>query len=153
MMDKSALFIVGFFVIGSAAFVWQQIQPAPAANGHSITPANLSGLAVGDPIVEVLVPTELSPIAQIGERVFNVACVECHGVNAAGQNGIAPPLVHVTYEPGHHGDGAFLSAARNGVTAHHWRFGNMPAIEGLTEGDVKMIVAYIRELQRANGIF
>jgi hypothetical protein len=29
----------------------------------------------------------------------------------------------------------------------------MPAVEGLTDGDVKMVVAYIRELQRANGIF
>jgi cytochrome c553 len=85
--------------------------------------------------------------------VFNVACAECHGTNAAGQNGIAPPLVHITYEPGHHGDASFLLAVRNGVRAHHWKFGNMPAVEGLTDGDVKMVVAYIRELQRANGIF
>jgi len=28
----------------------------------------------------------------------------------------------------------------------------MPAVEGLTRGDIKMIIAYIRELQRANGI-
>jgi hypothetical protein len=39
-----------------------------------------------------------------------------------------------------------------GVQSHHWRFGNMPSIEDLTRGDVKMIIAYIRELQRANGI-
>jgi hypothetical protein len=39
-----------------------------------------------------------------------------------------------------------------GVQAHHWRFGNMLAIEGLTRGDVTMIITYIRELQRANGI-
>jgi len=39
-----------------------------------------------------------------------------------------------------------------GVRAHHWSFGNMPAVEGLTRADVKMIIAYIRELQRANGI-
>jgi predicted negative regulator of RcsB-dependent stress response len=29
---------------------------------------------------------------------------------------------------------------------------NMASIEDLTRGDVKMIIAYIRELQRANGI-
>ena len=45
-----------------------------------------------------------------------------------------------------------LHATALGVRAHHWSFGNMPAVEGLTRADVKMIVAYIRELQRANGI-
>ena len=40
-----------------------------------------------------------------------------------------------------------------GVRAHHWKFGNMPAIENLTRSDVTAIVAYVRELQRANGIF
>ena len=43
-------------------------------------------------------------------------------------------------------------AARNGVSAHHWEFGNMPVIEGLTNADVRAIVRYIRELQRENGI-
>ena len=152
-MDKSAVFIVTFFVVGGAGLVWQQMQPAPPVNGHSMTPANLSGLEVGDPIVEVNMPSELSANAQVGEQVFNVACAECHGPNAAGQNGIAPPLVHIPYVPGHHGDASFLLAVRNGVRAHHWKFGNMPAVEGLTDGDVKMVVAYIRELQRANGIF
>ena len=152
-MDKSALFIVTFFVVGGAGLVWQQMQPAPPVNGHSMTPANLSGLEVGDPIVEVNMPSELSANAQVGEQVFNVACAECHGTNAAGQNGIAPPLVHITYDPGPPGDASFLLAFRNGVRAHHWKFGNMPAVEGLTDGDVKMVVAYIRELQRANGIF
>ena len=28
----------------------------------------------------------------------------------------------------------------------------MPPVKGLTRGDVAMIVAYIREVQRANGI-
>ncbi|WP_375255445.1 c-type cytochrome [Yoonia sp.] len=152
-MDKSALFIVGFFLIGGAGFVWQQFQPEPAINPHSVSPANLDGLTVGDPIVDVTIPAQFSANAQIGKQVFEAACSACHGTNAAGQNGIAPPLVHITYEPGHHGDGAFLSAARNGVISHHWEFGNMPAVEGLTDGDVKLIVAYIREMQRANGIF
>ena len=79
-------------------------------------------------------------------------CAACHGANAAGQNGVAPPLVHKIYEPSHHGDAAFLLAAKQGVRAHHWKFGNMPPVEGVTPGDVKMVVAYVRELQRANGI-
>jgi mono/diheme cytochrome c family protein len=117
-----------------------------------MTPPDLSTVAKGAPIAEVSIPTELSSNAQIGKRVFEAKCADCHGVNAAGQNGVAPPLVHKTYEPSHHGDGSFLLAAKNGVRAHHWRFGNMPPVEGLTDADVKMVVAYVRELQRANGI-
>ena len=42
--------------------------------------------------------------------------------------------------------------AANGVRQHPWPFGNMPPVEGMTRGDMKPIIAYIRELQRANGI-
>jgi len=90
--------------------------------------------------------------AKIGQVGFNAKCAACHGVNAAGKDGVAPPLVHKIYEPSHHGDESFQRAAALGVRAHHWPFGNMPAVEGVTRGDVKMITAYIRELQRANGI-
>ena len=48
---------------------------------------------------------------------------------------------------------AFQMAVANGVRAHHWRFGNMPAVEGVTQSDVDKIVAYVRALQRENGIF
>ena len=71
---------------------------------------------------------------------------------ATGTEEIAPPLFHKIYEPSHHADESFQRAVSLGVRAHHWPFGNMPAIEGLTRGDVTMIIAYIRELQRANGI-
>ena len=104
-------------------------------------------------LVQVALPDTLSSNARLGEALFNAKCSACHGTNAAGQAGVAPTLVHVIYEPSHHGDSAFLSAVRNGVRAHHWPFGNMPVIEGLTDGDVVMITTYIRELQRANGIF
>ncbi len=106
----------------------------------------------GPAMVDVAVPETLSANAEIGKMAFEAKCAECHGANAAGQDGVAPPLVHKIYEPSHHGDAAFLLAAKNGVRAHHWRFGNMPPVEGVTDGDVKMIVAYVRELQRANGI-
>ena len=106
----------------------------------------------GPAMVDVAVPEMLSANAEIGRMAFEAKCAACHGANAAGQDGVAPPLVHKIYEPSHHGDVAFLLAAKNGVRAHHWRFGNMPPVEGVTDGDVKMIVAYVRELQRANGI-
>ena len=104
------------------------------------------------PMVDVVLPQTLSANAEIGKLAYEAKCAACHGTNAAGQDGVAPPLVHKIYEPSHHGDAAFLLAAKNGVRAHHWRFGNMPPVEGVTDGDVKMIVAYVRELQRANGI-
>ena len=103
-------------------------------------------------LANVLLPDTLSQNAQIGKLAFEVKCVSCHGTNAAGQAGVAPPLVHIIYEPNHHGDESFQRAAALGVRAHHWSFGNMPAVEGLTRTNLKMIVAYIRELQRANGI-
>ena len=113
--------------------------------------ANVSD-SPGPAMVDVTVPKTLSANAEIGKVAFEAKCAVCHGANAAGQDGVAPPLVHKIYEPSHHGDAAFLLAAKNGVRAHHWRFGNMPPVEGVTDSDVKMIIAYVRELQRANGI-
>ena len=90
--------------------------------------------------------------AEQGKALFDANCARCHGVNAAGSNN-GPPLVHKIYEPNHHSDIAFVLAATRGVRAHHWQFGNMPALPNVDENDVTQIVAYVRELQRANGIF
>ena len=106
----------------------------------------------GTPIVAVQIPTELSEIAMIGKRGFDTKCSSCHGENAVGKNGVAPPLIHKIYEPSHHGDESFQRAVAMGVRAHHWKFGNMPAIDGLTRADVKAITEYVRELQRYNNI-
>ncbi|MAZ04359.1 MAG: cytochrome C [Sneathiella sp.] len=105
----------------------------------------------GAPMVSVTVP-ELTAAARFGKGAFDTNCASCHGVNAAGQDGIAPPLVHKIYEPNHHGDVSFWRAAKTGVRAHHWPFGDMPPVEAVTDEDLAAIVLYIRELQRANGI-
>ena len=94
------------------------------------------------------VPGEL----QVGETKFNANCAACHGKQAAGTDH-GPPLVHKIYEPNHHGDPAFQRAAANGVKAHHWEFGNMPKIDGVTPEDVDQIVKYVRWLQKQAGIF
>ena len=93
------------------------------------------------------VPAELAD----GERLYNDNCARCHGRRASG-SGVGPPLVHVVYEPSHHGDIAFQRAAALGVAAHHWRFGNMPPVPGVSEASVERITAYVRWLQRAAGI-
>ena len=151
-MDKLTALIGAVFVIGGGVAVWQFVGAEDTAVGHSMTPPDTSEIAEGGPIVQVQLPDELSQQAALGKNIFEAKCSECHGENAAGQNGVAPPLVHKIYEPSHHSDMAFVLAAQNGVRAHHWNFGNMPKIEGLTQGDVKMVAAYVRELQRANGI-
>lgn len=87
-----------------------------------------------------------------GEALFNQRCAVCHGRNATG-SAQGPPLVHRIYEPGHHSDMSFLLAVRRGVRAHHWRFGNMAPVPGLSEADVREIVRYVRALQRAKGIY
>lgn len=103
-----------------------------------------------DAAVQVAVPA-LSPLAQTGADVFARNCASCHGAHAAGGSG-GPPLVHPIYNPGHHGDAAFLFAVRRGVRQHHWRFGNMPPQPQVADNDVVAIVHYVRELQAANGI-
>lgn len=152
-MNKTLLAIVTFFLVGGGVVYWNAVQPARQGTGHSMVPPDTSDLADGAPIVEVALPAELSAETRMGKRAFEAKCAECHGANAAGQNGVAPPLVHRIYEPSHHSDMAFVLAAKNGVRAHHWNFGNMPAVNGLTDGDVEMIARYIRELQKENGIF
>lgn len=114
-------------------------EPTPAAD-------------TGSAIVAVNLPETLSGNAQVGETIFSAKCSACHGDLAAGRAGLAPPLVHKIYEPSHHGDEAFQRAVAFGVRQHHWPFGDMAPVDGLTRGDVAMVVAYVRELQRANGI-
>lgn len=99
----------------------------------------------------VVLPAAFSDQAKMGERVFNAVCAACHGAAAAGTD-VGPPLVHRIYEPSHHGDHAFEMAVANGVRAHHWTFGDMPPQPALTRADLNTVIAYIRELQRANGI-
>jgi len=138
-MPNKLMFLTGFILVAAAAvFVWA---------GRSGEPVTGESAATAD----VAVPP-LDATTKLGERLYNDNCASCHGVNAAGQQGIAPPLIHKIYEPGHHADGAFYLAVQQGVRAHHWPFGDMPPVEGLTLGDVGKIVAYIRLVQQTNGI-
>jgi mono/diheme cytochrome c family protein len=93
-------------------------------------------------------PAELAK----GEVLFNTHCATCHGQRAAGTDH-GPSFLSNIYEPNHHADASFQLAVRNGVRSHHWPFGNMPPIDGVSEADVNDIVGYIRWLQRQAGIF
>ena len=118
-MNKTGLYVGGVFLAGLVVAALQFLQPAPATQGHSMVTPDTSRIAQGEPIVELRIPANLSAEAEIGKRAFEAKCADCHGENAAGQNGVAPPLVHKIYEPSHHSDMAFVLAAKNGVRAHH----------------------------------
>ncbi len=94
---------------------------------------------------------ELSATGQEGEALFGMTCAACHGAGAVG-TALGPPLVHQLYEPGHHSDDSIRSAVQNGVKSHHWEFGDMPPVVGLSEAQADKIICYIRELQLAEGI-
>ncbi|WP_171212996.1 cytochrome c [Ruegeria sp. HKCCA5839] len=142
-MKKSYLLVGACTVAAVAAFI-------------TLRPGSIEEAAPQEPLEgDAMVAIQMPPIegnAAVGQRVFEVSCASCHGVNAVGVEGAGPPLIHKIYEPSHHADEAFQRAVSQGVRSHHWQFGDMPPVEDLTRGDVAMVIAYIREIQRANGI-
>jgi mono/diheme cytochrome c family protein len=89
--------------------------------------------------------------ARRGQELFGGNCVKCHGDGARGTKQ-GPPLTDMIYRRPHHADIAFYMAVNSGVAPHHWRFGGMPPVGGLTPQDVGHIIAYVRQEQRAAGI-
>ena len=145
-LNNRTLIMLAIIAMMAAAywFVWKRSDQGQIGG--------VSAVSSGSAIVHVEVPSVLSAQSQLGAKIFDIKCVMCHGANGEGVDGVGPPLIHIYYEPNHHADQAFQLAVAQGVRQHHWTFGNMPPIEGLTRGDVAMITAYIREVQRANGI-
>ena len=136
MTTRRTIAVMGGLALVTLAF-WFAQRPTGDASGE----IDLATLTIPD----------LTEEQATGKALFDGNCAACHGANAAGSDQ-GPPLVLRIYEPSHHGDMAFVLATTQGVRAHHWRFGNMPAVEGVTDEDVAQITAYVRALQRANGI-
>ena len=133
------------------ATTWMVMRPSPDAPPKQA--AETAPASPGAALVEVQLPATLSAEAATGKTYYDAVCGSCHGANAAGQDGVAPPLVHKIYESSHHGDAAFLVAVRNGARQHHWSFGPMlPVEQKLTDGEIAAITLYVREMQRKNGI-
>lgn len=86
-----------------------------------------------------------------GAALYAQSCASCHGSDLRGTDQ-GPSHLSVVYEAGHHSDDSFRSAIESGATAHHWRFGDMAPVPGLTENEVDAIIKYIREQQEAQGL-
>ena len=89
-------------------------------------------------------------IAQ-GETLYQANCASCHGTDLRGTDK-GPSHLSIVYEPGHHGDNAFRSAIEIGAVQHHWPFGDMPPVPGLSNTDVDAIIAYARDAQEREGL-
>lgn len=98
------------------------------------------------------VEPEASSELNVGRMNYEAFCASCHGKTARGTDK-GPTFISKIYHPGHHGDASFFIAPRDGVRAHHWHFGNMPPVEGVTETQLGSILRYVRAVQRANGLF
>ncbi|MBL4872556.1 MAG: cytochrome c [Rhodobacteraceae bacterium] len=127
------------------------IKPTDRATPIVSTAMHGADSAAAAPEEDTIIFPELSQIGQSGKIAFGENCSACHGASLSGTE-FGPPLIHQLYVPGHHGDAAIASAAKNGVISHHWRFGNMPPVVGISDANLRWIVTYIREMQVANGI-
>lgn len=154
-MIRRSLVIVTAGTVLAAVLAWAPWAQSGDGIDRPRVNTQMHGAAAGAPAPDpdsIIVPETLSAPGYFGQIAFEKGCATCHGKNGAGGTGKAPPLIHPIYEPGHHPDTAFLRAATTGVQAHHWGFGDMPPVEGITEKEVELIATYIREVQRANGI-
>lgn len=148
-ITKTSGLVLAVVLVGIATWMVARSTPDTAPVQTTQTAASTPGAA----LAEVRLPATLSAKAATGKTYYEAVCASCHGANAAGQDGIAPPLIHKIYETAHHGDAAFLAAVRNGTRQHHWSFGPMlPLEQKLTDGEIAAIIGYVRELQRENGI-
>jgi len=146
-MPKTLITIVILLLISSCS---DQNKDAAAESGNA---TGTSGHQMGDSTARIAVKTPEVPFKLgRGMEKFQDKCSSCHGKWGGGSKQ-GPPLMHAFYRPAHHGDSAFYRAAQNGVRAHHWKFGDMPPVAGITPDDIAQILPFIRWLQKENGIY
>ena len=132
-MGRTPLAALALIIVGMAMMMaWGCASPSESGDGQTAA-------AVA------------APDADRGATLYAASCALCHGERGVGTQ-TGPPLVHRTYEPGHHSDDSFRNAVKNGVAAHHWNFGNMPPRPELSDGDIEDVIAYVRAIQREAGI-
>jgi mono/diheme cytochrome c family protein len=103
------------------------------------------------PAASPSVGTPVPPEFVTAETLFNTHCSVCHGPAAVGTD-LGPSFLSRVYVPSHHSDVSFYLAVKQGVRAHHWLFGNMPAMPHVSEAEVTQIIPYVRWLQQQAGV-
>jgi cytochrome c2 len=117
-----------------------QIKTSALLVSVILTTINMSAIYAAG---EVKIPFSYSK----GKQLFEKNCSACHGLKLDGTDQ-GPPLIHAFYKPSHHGDSAFYKAGLKGARAHHWNFGDMPPVKGMTAKKMDSIVPYVRFYQQ-----
>ncbi len=97
--------------------------------------------------IKVQIPLILTPVEKAGKEVYDAKCAACHGKKMEGTHK-GPSLI--PYDRAHHPDGYIARAIRYGSKQHHWNFGDMAPVEGITEEEIGNIITYVREIQAFN---
>lgn len=85
-----------------------------------------------------------------GAAAYQQYCAECHGFDLRGTDK-GPSQLSIIYEPNHHSDYAYRVAIREGTREHHWWFGDMPPVEGITDLEIEKVISFIRAEQQRLG--
>lgn len=94
--------------------------------------------------------SDAAPDVERGKQLYGGACAMCHGADLRGTKQ-GPSQLSKVYEPSHHPDEAYRLAVKNGVRAHHWRFGDMPSLPAFPDDAIRDVIAYIRSEQQKQG--
>jgi mono/diheme cytochrome c family protein len=106
----------------------------------------LSATAIAAETIEV--PFKLAR----GQVLYENYCASCHGLELDGSDQ-GPPLVHPFYKPSHHGDKSFYRAVLQGTKQHHWNFGDMKPVEGMTPKKMDSLLPYVRYFQQQKKLY
>jgi len=112
----------------------------------AVAALTLSRFAVAAETIEI--PFKLAR----GQMLYEENCSGCHGMQLDGTDK-GPPLVHPFYKPSHHGDEAFYRAALQGTRQHHWNFGDMPPVAGMTPQKMDSLLPYVRYYQQQKKLY
>lgn len=88
------------------------------------------------------------PDAEKGGPLFVRFCQSCHGVDARGTEQ-GPALAEPIYREKRHADLAFHLAVGQGVKSHHWPYGDMPPVQGISPEQTADVIAWIRRQQKS----
>ncbi len=93
----------------------------------------------------------ISASVQLGGIAYAEECTGCHGRTARGTER-GPNLIHADYGPARRSDAQFRRALSEGKLARRAGYEDMPPVKDRSERHLNRLVAFLRDVQRANGI-